>query len=179
MRRLLALLIMATACCEGPAPPGAAAPVELTTEWQRDKSAVHSITAYSFHNPSTRPNSILRGGSIDFSRLARLTTAERSPDRSHRDEILSAILDPHSPVTRSDCYIPHHLFLLRARNRAIIGAIEVCFSCRTVVTVPPLPREPTPEWTALAEQCVSLGLGLGPNFDSVAEFKAALDHDSP
>lgn len=179
MRVLLVVLAAAVACCERPAPPGTSMREESTPAWFRDRSPVHSITAHAFRNPSTQPVSLLRDGAVDLSRLDASTTAEVSPDLPARNALLAAMLDSHPPVARSDCYIPHHLFVLRDHAGSIMGAMEVCFSCRAVKTLPPTPRELTPDWRLLAEWCTAQQLGLGPNFDSIADFEASLEDASP
>lgn len=127
------------------------------------------VVGYRFKIPSDDAKgpvpsgfSLLTKAGLDAKQLANLTikSAELSPAQVARLE--KATFSTTHRTEPASCYDPHHIFVFYAKDGTVTNAIEVCFSCTGVATIPATTEEQwyCHDFVALTYLADELGLWL-------------------
>ena len=119
-----------------------AEPAKKTTRPQWTPPAYTKAVGYRFKLPGEDSNghieetfSLIRKGVVDTARLEQLKVKETelSPEQIKR---LTTTLNAKKEVRPSACYSPHHIFIFYSAEGKSVAAVEVCFLCSQVSTLP-------------------------------------------
>ena len=103
---------------------------------------------------------LCRDQKINLEELKQMASveAELKPDQTTR--LLNAVLGDADGISHVACYNPHHIFVFYAADGTARRAVEVCFECNGVQTVPRLPEDQFQKYdlVSLAKLCDQLGL---------------------
>jgi hypothetical protein len=166
MKRITGILLAAvlTGCGEKQSkvhdtPPRLSNRIDGT--WPPAPSA--NVTGYRFKtNPAEEPFScIVRDQRrIDLGELEKRAGASAKLSGEKTAELLDATFQKNGGLPPAACYEPHHIFLFRGSTGEITHAIEICFDCNDVYTLPPLPDDQGQhhDFRRLYKLCDSLGL---------------------
>ncbi len=127
------------------------------------------VVGYRFKIPSDDAKgpvpsgfSLLTKAGLDAKQLANLTikSSELSPAQVAKLEKATFSITHRSEPAA--CYDPHHIFVFYAKDGTVTNAIEVCFSCTGLATIPSTTEEQwyRHDFVALAYLADELGLWL-------------------
>lgn len=120
------------------------------------------ISSDDAKGPAPSGFSLLTKAGLDAKQLANLTikSAELSPAQVVRlEKVTFSTTHRTEPAA---CYDPHHIFVFYAKDGTVTNAIEVCFSCTGVGTIPAAKEQQwyRHDFVALAYLADELGLWL-------------------
>jgi len=134
---------------------------EIQGVWPPASTA--KVTAYRFRTPNDVRNgtySLLEGGKVDLGTLQECTEASAELTDEQTARLLHCTIGDHPRSGPSVCYEPHHLFLFRDGAGEITHAIEVCFTCQGVTTIPSLEVPDCHDLRGMERLCEETGVGL-------------------
>lgn len=73
---------------------------------------------------------------------------------------LLSVVNGKAVIAPAACYDPHHIFLFYSREGSVVAAVEVCFSCTGISTMPGISEKRwyRHDFVALARLTDELGL---------------------
>ncbi len=119
------------------------------------------VVGYSFDTGRAEPDSLVRTGKLDETRLKQFKQKEVSLTPTQIGRLLSATFGSRKRLAPAACYSPHHIFVFYDKNAKPVAAIEICFGCDNLRAMPSKDNEFHHDFADLARLSVELGLGLG------------------
>ena len=101
-----------------------------------------------------------RDSVVDLSTLEKLKVSSTELNPAQTKRLEDFVFSDVDPLPHVACYSPHQLFVFYDSEGTAKRAIEVCFLCNGLKTIPPLPEA---QWRkhdlmALAQLCNELGI---------------------
>jgi len=116
--------------------------------------------------------SLLRESRVDSKQLAELTEKSVELTKLQVGQLLNATFRTTHRTEPAACYDPHHIFLFYADDGSVVGAIEVCFGCTGISTMPGAPKRQWDRHDFVALAHLTDALGLWREFRTVAQYEA-------
>lgn len=141
--------------------------VEGNPGWQYKEVA--KVVGYRFRLPSdgsTEPVesgfTLLRGAALDTQALSELSVKSVELTEPQVKRLLNASFSADKIASPAACYDPHHIFVFYSVDGKPLNAIEVCFSCTGMSTLPGADRAywNRCDFSALARLAEELGLWM-------------------
>ena len=136
---------------------------ELKGSWPITSSA--KVTGYRFRADSVEEftNLVHDQNRIDLGELAKRTEASAELQQTDVAELLEATFQKEEGLSAAACYDPHHLFVFQNEAGEITHAIEICFGCTNLSTLPSLEENQWQrhDFRRLYKLCEALGLAEG------------------
>ncbi|QQL46299.1 hypothetical protein [Sulfuriroseicoccus oceanibius] len=145
-----------------------ALPVEelprIPADWNAENFS--AIIGYRFRIPdvgeegSSDVFTLCRDGEINTRLLEKYQEEKSDLSPGQSNSLLSAIFSGGEALPHVACYVPHHIFIFYGADGEAKRAIEVCFECNGVQTIPTLAES---QWRKhdlkkLALLCFDLGI---------------------
>ena len=157
-------------CSEGPEQservPNSPANPLIPDEWKT--GGVAQVVGYRFRIPGedakgnhpTGNFSLLHDSGIDLTALEGIKVSSCELDAAQAQRLLECVFSDSEALPHVACYSPHQLFVFYGSDGSPLRAIEVCFLCNGLRTIPPLPetRWRKHDLVALAKLCDELGI---------------------
>lgn len=134
------------------------------------------VVAHRFQDTAIESFSMIEGGRVDASRLESLSLAEAELDEDQIERLLDGTFNKEHQLQPAACYDPHHIFLFFDAEDRVVNAIEICFGCTNISTIPELTEGQwyRHDFRSLARLCEEIGIGLHET-DSAEDFSKILD----
>ena len=148
----------------------------IPLEWNIDN--ITKVVGYRFRisgedakgNHPTGSFTLCRDSKVDLATLEKLKDASVELDSAQTRLLLDLVFSDAEPLPHIACYSPHQIFVFYDSEGAAKRAVEICFLCNGVVTVPSLPEA---QWRkhdlmALAKLCSELGIWA--NYQKIEDY---------
>ncbi len=138
------------------------------------------VIGYMFDLGSKESDSLLNNGQLREERLQKSKKKEVELNASQVKRLLSASFASKVRLTPAACYNPRHIFVFYDSDSKPVAAIEICFGCDGLDSMPVKETNFHHDFEALARLSVELGLGLGSptkTLDSYLEHLKSRDED--
>jgi len=121
------------------------------------------VIGYSFDNPHSKDDvfTLLRDDKLNEAQLKEFKTKEAPLNAAQVERLLNAAFSSKIRILGAACYEPHHVFVFYDRDAKPVAAIEICFHCDKLVSLPEKDTDWHHDFAALARLSWELGLGLG------------------
>ncbi len=168
MKRVIILLIftlICISCSERKATKNSESNINLLEQYGLDDTTL--VIGYRFD--SVKPHHKLRtslikdDGVIDTKKLELFKIKEAKLSTSQVNRLLESVYgdNPVYYLLKSDCHIPHHIFLFYNKDGKIINYIQVCFRCSSTLIKPSsYDGENGLDYITIAKICGELELGM-------------------
>ncbi|HEY1121160.1 MAG TPA: hypothetical protein VGE67_06150, partial [Haloferula sp.] len=118
------------------------------------------VVAHRFQIPEENPESfsLIQGGKVDLELLKKLSVAAAELTPAQTSTLLTGTFSDRRE-SMAACYDPHHLFLFLDGEGKVLNAIEICFSCTAISTLPELAEDQWKhhDFRMLARLCEEIG----------------------
>jgi len=144
----------------------AAEPLPKSEEAPWTPPPYQKVVGFRFRLPSDGANgpvpsgfTLLKNGAVDTVQLEQLKQKSTELSAGQASKLLAAV-NGDDIVYPAACYAPHHLFLYYSAEGKIVAAVEVCFTCTGVHTIPELKKARwyRHDFASLAKLADELGL---------------------
>jgi len=144
----------------------AAEPLPKSDESRWVPPSFQKVVGFRFRLPSDGSEgpvpsgfSLLKNGAIDIAQLEKLKQKSAELTVAQTSKLLTAV-NGKEAIHPAACYDPHHVFLFYSGEGTIVAAVEVCFSCTGICTMPGISeaRWYRHDFAALARLTDELGL---------------------
>ncbi len=138
----------------------------IPEEWKAE--GIARVIGYRFRIPGedekgghpTGHFTLCRDSTVDLRSLEKIqvNSAELNSEQIRR--LVDLVFSDADPLPHVACYSPHQLFVFYDSEGLAKRAVEICFLCNGVRTVPPLPeaQQRRHDLRALAQLCDELGI---------------------
>ncbi len=165
----------ASAAAEAPVPKHEAS---LPLEHKWPPQAPFKVVAYRFVNPLGPGDgnfTLIKDSGVDLEKLKSMTVASAELNAKQAARLVDFIIGKHPKVSSAACYDPHHIFVFYNARGEVENAVEICFGCTSVITLPDVGEK---QWyhydfRGLARLCEEAGIGM--QRGTAADFIAKMD----
>lgn len=146
----------------------------VPAEWKLENFS--TIVGYRFRIPGTGEEgssdvfTLCRNNQINTKLLGKYQEAKSHLTPKQSNRLLSAIFSEGEALPHVACYIPHHIFIFYDDAGEAKRAIEVCFECNGVHTVPALSEGQWRKHDLVELAHLSSELGIWPHDKNVDQY---------